>query len=198
MLRLMLHDAKQFLSNLRKIYALRKSASDVYVGRGVKIFGSIKNVTLSQGCVIDDGSILDLRFGGTITLGRNVTIRSGAILTPYGGSITLGDGSGVNHYTILYGHGGLEIGEHVRFAAHCTVIPANHGFDDLETPITFQPETKLGIRIGNDVWIGANCTILDGVTICDGAVIGAGSVVSKDVATRSVVAGVPARKLKER
>lgn len=52
--------------------------------------------------------------------------------------------------------------------------------------------------IGNDVWIGANATILRGVTVGDGAIIGAGSVVTKDVEPYSIVAGVPAKKLRSR
>ena len=54
------------------------------------------------------------------------------------------------------------------------------------------------VRIGNDVWIGANCTILPGVSIGDGAVIGAGSVVTRSVASQTIVAGSPARLLRQR
>lgn len=59
-------------------------------------------------------------------------------------------------------------------------------------------ETKSGIKIGNDVWIGDSAIILDGVTVGDGAVIAAGAVVTKDVKPYSIVAGVPAKILKSR
>ena len=57
---------------------------------------------------------------------------------------------------------------------------------------------NVGIVIGNDVWIGANSVILDGVKIGEGAIIGAGSVVTKDVKSFAIVAGNPARFIKKR
>lgn len=54
------------------------------------------------------------------------------------------------------------------------------------------------VDIGNDVWIGANATIVDGVTVGDGAVIAAGSVVVNDVAPYSIVGGIPAREIRKR
>jgi acetyltransferase-like isoleucine patch superfamily enzyme len=62
-------------------------------------------------------------------------------------------------------------------------------------PIHQQPEVKKGIKIGNDVWIGAGCRILDGVEIGDGAVIAAGAVVNKNVSSQTIFGGVPARML---
>jgi acetyltransferase-like isoleucine patch superfamily enzyme len=64
--------------------------------------------------------------------------------------------------------------------------------------INQQKHTSEPINIGNDVWIGANSTILKGVNIGDGAVIAAGAVVTKDVGAYTIVAGVPARKIGER
>lgn len=188
----------QSTANVTAVGRLRRRNPGAQIGRGVKILGRADEISIGRDCQIDDGAILDFRFGGSIVLGNRVTVRSGAILSPHGGSIRLDDDSGVNHYTILYGHGGLSIGKFVRFAAHCLVIPANHGFDDLTKPISIQALTMQGITIGDDVWVGGHCTILDGVTIGNGAVVAAGSVVSKNVDPQSIIAGVPARKLRVR
>jgi acetyltransferase-like isoleucine patch superfamily enzyme len=92
----------------------------------------------------------------------------------------------------------LKIGDGVRIGAGTVIIPSNHVFSDPDVPIYLQGSAGTGICIEDDVWIGANCTILDGVHIGQGSVIAAGAVVNKDVAPYSVVGGVPARLIKKR
>lgn len=198
MFRVTFRRLRHYIVNLRRVSQLRDAAPGASIGDGVIILGPVANIRISDGCEIEDGVVLDMRYGGDVELGRNVSLRRGAMIVPYGGFIRMGDDSGANHYTILYGHGGLTIGNHVRFAAHCVVIPANHSFVDRKVPISLQPVSAIGIVIGDDVWVGAQCTILDGVKIGDGAVIAAGSVVSKDVSEYCITAGSPARKLKDR
>jgi acetyltransferase-like isoleucine patch superfamily enzyme len=94
--------------------------------------------------------------------------------------------------------GGLRIGNDVRIAAHCVVIPANHIYEDPDRPICRQGLTKSGIVIGDDVWIGTNVTILDGTNIGKGAVIAAGAVVRGNLDPMTVYAGVPAHCIKTR
>jgi len=78
-----------------------------------------------------------------------------------------------------------------------TTYPFNLILDDFKS-IKGHPKTKGSVIIGNDVWIGMNAMILSGVTIGDGAVIWANSVVSKDVAPYTIVAGNPARVIRQR
>jgi acetyltransferase-like isoleucine patch superfamily enzyme len=189
---------KRDIRNAAKIIHARAANPGAQIGPNVRILGTPAHLSMGGGCQIDDGALLDFRNGGTLILGENVTIREGAIIAPFGGFMRIGNGSGVNHYTVLYGHGGLTIGNFVWFAAHCLVIPANHGICADDMPIFKQPITTKGIAIGDDVWIGAHCTILDGVTIGSGAVIAAGSVVTKTVKARTIVAGVPAKTLRMR
>jgi len=120
------------------------------------------------------------------------------MLLTYGGYIEIGDYCNINPFAILYGHGGLKIGNNVLIAAHTVIIPANHTFNDKNQLIRSQGDTKKGIIIEDDVWIGSGCQILDGITIGKGAIIGAGSVVTKDVEPYSVVAGVPSKLIKRR
>ncbi len=138
-------------------------------------------------------SSLQIRGGGRIKVGRNFQIMDYAIIQSCGGNIEIGDDCSVNPFCILYGHGGLRIGSGVRIAAHTVMIPANHTFAELDKPIWRQPETRVGIAIADDVWIGAGCRILDGVKIGRGCVIGAGAVVTKSLPEYSIAVGVPAR-----
>lgn len=171
---------------------------DVNIASGAIIEGPPERIILGPGTIIEDGAILSTVHGGNIRLGEGCIVCRGAMLMTYGGDITSGDFCGVNPYSIIYGHGGVKIGNYVRFAAHCVVIPANHTFEMIGTPIYKQPLNTKGIIIDSDVWVGANVCLLDGVKVGEGAVIGAGSVVSKDIAPYTVNVGNPARQIKNR
>lgn len=186
--------------NIRDFYKKLFLSHHTNVGweKGVIVEGDTSLISLGEGTVIEPGAVLSTKHGGSISLGRECVVSRGAMIMTYGGDITIGDNSGVGPYTILYGHGGLKIGNYVRFAAHSVVIPANHRFDALDQPIYKQPLSKKGIIIGNDVWVGANVCVLDGVRIGDGVVIGAGSVVTKDITPFNIVSGNSAHTVKSR
>lgn len=157
-----------------------------------------RRLRFGRGVVVGRGCVLSA-CGGAIELGDGVVIQDGTQLLNYGGrGISIGAGTNINRDCLLYGHGGLRVGENCLVAARCIFIPANHRFDDPAVPIARQGETRLGIRIGNDVWLGVGVTVLDGVTIGDGCVVGAGSVVTRSIPAGSVAAGVPARIVKSR
>ncbi len=109
--------------------------------------------------------------GKNITVGKNVFINSGCRFQDQGG-ITIGDGALIGHNAVL-----------------CTL---NHDFAP-ETRATIHPAP---IVIGQRVWLGANVTVVPGVTIGDNAIIAAGAVVTKNVPANAVVGGVPAKLLR--
>lgn len=90
------------------------------------------------------------------------------------------------------------MGDDVRTGPEFAIITANHSFDNPDIPIRLQGKTKSPVVIKDRVWIGMRVIILPGVTIGEGAVIGAGSIVTKDVKPYDIVAGNPARVIKNR
>lgn len=136
--------------------------------------------------------------GGHIKIGNRVILQDYARIVCYGGSVEIGSDTSVNQFCVLQGNGGIKIGSQVRIAPHVIIVAANHGIESVELPIMSQVETAQGVVVEDNVWIGANAVILDGVTISTGAVVAAGAVVTHSVPSYHVVAGVPARTIKVR
>lgn len=134
----------------------------------------------------------------TIHIGEHTRIQPFAYLQTDGGRIEIGKHCSVNAYAVLYGHGGLVIGNYVRIATHTVIVPGNHNFDRTDIPIALQGSSGQEIRIDDDVWIGAGVKILGGVQIAKGSIIGAGSVVTKSTEPYGIYAGVPAKLIKSR
>lgn len=128
-----------------------------------------------------------------IQIEKNVTIRAGSQLVAGRiGRIRIGSHSHVSRNSILAGAGGITIGEHCKISSGVMIYSVTYerapGALLRDAPAKFAP-----VIIGNDVHVGANATILPGVTIGDNATIGAGAVVTRDVAAGTTVVGVPAR-----
>jgi acetyltransferase-like isoleucine patch superfamily enzyme len=138
-------------------------------------------------------SVIRTTGGGSIRIGAGCEIHDFAMILTYGGRIEIGDRSSVNPFTIVYGHGGTRIGTGVRIAAHSVIIPANHRIGTEERPVHESGVHAQGIEIGDHVWIGAGCRILDGVNIGRHTVVGAGSVVTQSLPENATAVGAPAR-----
>lgn len=89
--------------------------------------------------------------------------------------------------------GGIYIGDGAQLGHHATIVTLNHDFDP-EKRGDLHPAP---VHIGRRVWLGANVTVLPGVSIGDGAIIAAGAVVTKDVPANTIAAGVPAKVVKK-
>lgn len=167
-------------------------------GLNVKVLGDKSKIKVGKGVVFDGKVIIDLRKGGEVEIGKNTIIMEGVIINPFGGFVKIGENCSMNPYCVIYGHGGLEIGDFVRIATHTVIIPANHIFDSLEVPIYQQGLTTKGIIIEQDVWIGTGVNILDGVKIGKGSVIAAGAVIKSNIDSFCVYGGVPGKLIKKR
>lgn len=128
-------------------------------------------------------------------LGDYSVIESFACVNNAVGDVVIGDHTRIGlHNTII---GPVKIGSHVNLAQGITVTALNHNFDDTNKRIDEQGVSTNAVTIEDDVWIGANAVILPGVTIGNHCVIAAGAVVTKDVPPHSLVAGVPAKVIKQ-
>lgn len=113
--------------------------------------------------------------------------------TDFGKNITIGKNVFFNTGCSFQDRGGITIGDGALIGMNVTIASLNHGLSPKTRNITYAHP----VHIGNHIWIGSSATILPGVTIGDNAVIAAGAVVTKDVPTNTVVAGVPAKTVKE-
>lgn len=149
-------------------------------GRGSKIYWSVR---------------MDTPPYRRFWLGRRSVVESFCCINNAVGDVIIGDHTRIGiHCTII---GPVCIGSHVNLAQGITVTALNHNFEDITQRIDQQGITTKPIVIGDDVWIGANSVILPGVTLGSHVIVAAGAVVTKDIPDNCVVAGVPARVIKQ-
>jgi acetyltransferase-like isoleucine patch superfamily enzyme len=131
------------------------------------------------------------------TIGRKITFYPGIRLSP-GTRLVLGDHVDLAWGVLITTGGGVEIGDRTLVGYNTMIFSANHRIPAGRGRIFDSGHDRKKVTIQHDVWIGAGCMIMPGVTIGEGAVVAAGSVVTKDVAPFTLVGGVPARVIRER
>ena len=129
------------------------------------------------------------------SLGDYSVIESFACINNAVGDVMIGDHTRIGlHNTII---GPVIIGSHVNLAQGITITALNHNFENSKKRIDEQGVSTSAVVIEDDIWIGANAVVLPGVTIGQHSVVAAGAVVTKDVPPHSLVAGVPAKIIKQ-
>lgn len=182
---------------------LKKSHGLLFVGTGVKINHAYQ-LRLGKNMIIEDNVYINALSENGIHIGDNVSIARDSILictgviAHKGTGISIGSGTGINARAYLSGQGGIRIGKDVIFGPDVKIFSENHHYTDALLTIKDQGVSRKGVVIGDNCWLGAGVTVLDGVTIGNGCVIAAGSVVSKSIPENSIAAGVPARIIKDR
>ena len=175
-----------------------------FIGRDVTLRckGKIRldsKVRLRDGVYIDALSREGVTLGDRVLLGRNTRIECTGSLVSIGKGVTIGNDSTFGADCYFGAAGGIEIGRDVMAGQLVRFHSENHNFEDTSVPIRMQGVTHRGIKIGDDVWIGAGVVFLDGVTVGGGCVIAANAVVTAgEYPSNSVIVGVPARVVKSR
>lgn len=203
MLVILLDRTTQIVRGLFRRIRFKKINGLLFVGKSVKIKfkGQIvagKNLIIEEDVYINALSEKGIVFGNNVTIAKKAIIVCTGVIANKGVGIKIGNSSAIGAQSFISGQGGINIGDNVIMGPGVKIFSENHNFYDLNIPIRLQGVSRRGVNIGNDCWIGANTIILDGVTIGNGVVIAAGSVVTKSVEDYSVVAGVPAKLLKNR
>ena len=177
----------------------KKAGRHVVFGRHLALRWP-QRITLGDDVLIDEYAMLSIFGRGDehIHIGDGVLIGRRSVVKCRLGSLQIGDHTNVGMDCRIASTSTVIIGEYCLFAGKCYIGGAQHRYDRRDIPITLQPLNSRGVVIEDDVWLGANVCVNDGVKIGKGAVVGAGAVVTKDIPPYTVAAGVPARVIKER
>ncbi|WP_378147689.1 DapH/DapD/GlmU-related protein [Cnuibacter sp. UC19_7] len=188
-----LERARGLLHDLRGSYLGRdvvtRGKKQIWLGRGVSIGDRVQ---------IDALSKQGIYFGDSVTIDTGAILRASGVLRHLGVGIRIGERTAIGAYNVILGQGGIAIGQDCLLGPNVCVVSENHNFNDVARPIREQGESRLPTTIGNDVWIGANSVVLGGAIVGDGVVVAAGSVVRGEIPPFSVVAGAPARVIRNR
>jgi acetyltransferase-like isoleucine patch superfamily enzyme len=179
-----------------------RTRRSVFLGRRVELYNR-KAISLGRGVSIGKDSTIDgyardgVRLAPGSRLGSHCVVTCTSHASRYGVGFSLGSNSGLGDGTHVGASGGVSIGADVIGGPFVSFHSQEHSFDDGQVPIRLQGTTERGITVADNCWIGARATILDGTIIGPGSVVAAGAVVRGEFPGRSLIAGVPAKVLRE-
>lgn len=189
---------RMFIRGLWKQVMLKNCGSSFFVGKNVTIKHGYKisvgkATTIASSTTIDALSVNGIEIGDNVTIPENCFIRCTGVISELGVGIKIGNNTGLGHNNFFNGQGGIVIGNDVIIGPYVKILSENHNYKDPNILIRKQGVTRKGIKIGNNVWIGASAIILDGVEIGDRCIVAAGAVVTKSILKNSLVVGSPAK-----
>jgi acetyltransferase-like isoleucine patch superfamily enzyme len=156
--------------------------------------GTWNRFVVGAGSALGDGLRLSFR-GGSLEVGPDTEVRR---LGTYhiGGAARVGAGVLLSHGVVMHCSDSIEIGDDTIVGEYTTITDSSHRRTPPGIAVHHATDSK-PVRIGRNIWIGAHAMIGRGIAIGDQAFVGAGAVVTKDVAAGWLVAGVPARPIRE-
>ena len=179
-----------------------KTRRKIFIGKNTSILNS-KNFEFGKNCTIQNNVILDayakhkVLFGDVVKIGAYSTISTTSHLSKFGVGLKIGSNSAIGEYSYFGCSGGVNIGDNVIMGQYISFHSENHNFSDTNKLIREQGVTSKGINLGNNIWVGAKVTFLDGCEVGDNSVVAAGAVVTEKFPNNVVIGGVPARIIKK-
>ncbi len=174
----------------------------VFIGSRVK-FTAMYNLEIQKGSTIESDVIMDCSAEKKVYLGYNSKIGRGSTITitshfsALGKGFYLGDNSAIGEFSHIGSAGGVEIGNDVIMGSYVSFHSENHNYSNSSLPIRLQGVNHQGIKIGNNVWIGAKATFLDGSVVGNNSIVAAGAVVRGIFPDNVIIGGVPAKIIKK-
>jgi acetyltransferase-like isoleucine patch superfamily enzyme len=172
-------------------------SADTPAGQAFRRFGRGSIMAFPPGAVFGEGGI---EVGEDTLIGQQVTMSAGLLpgqdlfeLT----LLTIGDRCVIGRGSHIVAHQSVTIGDDVWTGPYVYITDQNHGYADTGTPIGRQLPVNRAVSIGPGSWLGAGAIVLPGARIGRNVVVAAGSVVRGDIPDHCVVAGVPARIVRE-
>jgi acetyltransferase-like isoleucine patch superfamily enzyme len=178
-----------------------KTGRKIFLGNNTKIINSKnivfgKSVTIAKHCFLDGFSSEKIILGDCVKIGAYSTLTSTSHFSKYGKGLKIGSNSAFGQFTEFGAAGGIEIGNDVIMGSYVSFHSENHIFSDSDKLIREQGVTSKGIKLGNNIWVGAKVTFLDGCIVGNNSVVAAGAVVNGIFPDNVVLGGVPAKIIK--
>lgn len=173
----------------------------IFLGKGVKLYNK-KNIFIGQNTTLESRVKIDgfcaqkLIIGKNSKIGAYSEIKCTSHFSKYGKGLEIGNNFGIGKFAFFGCSGKIKIGDNVIMGEYVSFHSENHNFSNTNKLIKDQGVTSKGITLGNDIWVGAKVTFLDGSEVGSRCVIAAGAVVKDKFPNNVIIGGVPAKIIK--
>ena len=179
-----------------------KFGRKIFIGKNCKVRNTRgiitgNNITFDDYVNIDGFAKEKVILGDNVKIGKYSIISCTSHMSKYGKGIKIGNNSSCGQFCEFGAAGGITIGNDVIMGGYISFHSENHNYDNPKLLIREQGVSSIGITLGNNIWVGAKATFLDGAKVGNNCVVAAGALVTKEFPDNVIIGGVPAKIIKE-